>query len=410
MKILNIKIIASLFLLASLCLILWHCPTTITPTDQDPDMPDVPDVPDVPEPPDAPDLAVSLSKNKSAYLPTEAVTLMATVSNAGTTLSNATLFWYRSTDGSLDRENDTLLGSSIISNLAAGARVALTTNIAAANTASTNTYFAWADGGTNEVNPTNNSSATLVLAVPRTTYLPSLDFNTLHSAGNGTPVGIWSDGTNMWVTDAGDSKIYAYDLATKARNSSEDFDTLTNAGNDTPLGIWSDGITMWVGDNDDAKLYAYKLSDKTRDSAKDFDTLTNAGINLSYGHWSDGTTMWVADNTAKKIYAYSMATKARNTNEDFSTGDSSPQGIWSDGTTMWVANTSLLIPGGPKLLAYSLANKTRNSSLDFDVAANTDPATGNTHPFGLWSDGSTMWVVNVVQADNIQDKIFAFKK
>ena len=167
----------------------------------------------------------------------------------GTTLSNATLFWYRSTDGSLDRENNTLLMSNIISNLAAGARVALTTNIAEANTASTNTYFAWADGGTNEVNPTNNSSATLVLAVPSGTYLPSLDFtsSTLGAVGHNNPWGMWSDGTTMWVADfaASRSKIYAYDLATKARNSSEDFNTLIASGINFPSGIWSDGTTMW---------------------------------------------------------------------------------------------------------------------------------------------------------------------
>ena len=363
------------------------------------------------EDPNLTDLVVSLSKNRSSVSPTESVTLMATVSNAWTnSISNTVLFWYRSADANLDKSSDTLLVSNTVTSLGAGASITLSNTITTASASSTNTYFAGVNAISNEINTDNNFSSTLLYAVPRSTYLPGLDFNTLHPAGNGTPVGIWSDGTTMWVSDIDDSKIYAYDLATKARNSSEDFDTLTDAGNNAPTSIWSDGSTMWVSDDGDAKLYAYKLSDKTRDSAKDFDTLSNAGNGTPYGHWSDGINMWVADNADRKIYAYSMSTKARNSSEDFSTGNSRSQGIWSDGITMWVANISL-DAGGPKLLAYSLSNKTRNSSLNFDVGVNTDLATGNNNPYGIWSDGSTMWVVNVnVRLDDIQDKIFAFKK
>ena len=48
-------------------------------------------------------------------------------------------------------------------------------------------------------------------------------------------------GTTVWVVDYSDEKIYAYNLATKARDSAKDFNTLTAAGNDDPYGIWSDG-------------------------------------------------------------------------------------------------------------------------------------------------------------------------
>ena len=360
---------------------------------------------------DAVDLVVTLRSDKSSALPSESVILMAIISNAGAEgVAGTTLRWYRSADSNLDKSSDTLLTSNTVTSLGAGASITLSTTITTASSSSTNTYFAYVDQVANEVDTADNLSSILLLAVPRNTYLPSLDFNTLLPAGNGSPVGIWSDGTTMWVSDIGDDKIYAYDLATKARNSSEDFNTLNDAGNNAPVGIWSDGTTMWVSDLNDDKIYAYKLSDKTHDSAKDFDTLSNAGNNSPYGHWSDGTNMWVADNDDRKIYAYSMSTKARNSSEDFSTGNSRPQGIWSDGTTMWVANVSL-DAGGPKLLAYSLSNKTRNSSLNFDVGANTDLATGNRSPYGLWSDGSTMWVVNlIISGDFITDKIYAHKK
>ena len=63
----------------------------------------------------------------------------------------------------------------------------------------------------------------------------------------------------MWVLDDADDKIYAYDLATGARQADLDFDTLAAAGNHSPKGIWSNGATMWVADNDDDRIYAYNM-------------------------------------------------------------------------------------------------------------------------------------------------------
>ena len=40
----------------------------------------------------------------------------------------------------------------------------------------------------------------------------------------------------MWVVDYTDAKIYAYNLSTKARDSSKDFDTLSAATNNNPAG------------------------------------------------------------------------------------------------------------------------------------------------------------------------------
>ena len=60
------------------------------------------------------------------------------------------------------------------------------------------------------------------------------DFDGLITAENNHPVGMWSDGTTMWVSDLRDAKIYAYNLGTKARDASKDFDTLDAASNGNP--------------------------------------------------------------------------------------------------------------------------------------------------------------------------------
>ena len=221
----------------------------------------------------------------------------------------------------------------------------------------------------------------------------SKDFNTLNAAGNNIPVGIWSDDTTMWVADDGEDKIYAYNLATKARESTKEIALAED--NTDPYGIWSDGTTMWVADWDDNKIYAYNLATKARDPDKDFDTLTAAGNTGPQGIWSDDTTMWVADDDAK-IYAYTLATKARDATNDFDTlqaaGNTRPAGIWSDDTTMWVVDI-----GKDKLYAYNLATKARDSAQDITLAA------GNTDPYGIWADDTTMWV-----ADFSDDKIYAY--
>ena len=229
-------------------------------------------------------------------------------------------------------------------------------------------------------------------------YNNTKDFNTLTTAGNTASSGIWSDGTTMWVADFEDGKIYAYNLATKDRDSSKDFtNTLTVAGNTNPTGIWSNGTTMWVADNGTDKIYAYNLATKARDSSKEINALTAAGNNDPVGIWSDGITMWVADSSSDRIYAYTLATKSHNSGEGLNSlnaaSNNDPSGIWSDGTTMWVADAT-----DNKIYAYNLVTKASDSSKDFNSLA-----TDNNNPYGIWSDGTTMWV-----ADSSSDRIYAY--
>ena len=172
----------------------------------------------------------------------------------------------------------------------------------------------------------------------------SKEFN-LHT-DNARGYGIWSDGTTVWVADSDDSKLYAYTLADGTRQdgtnntTNKEFDT--HADNADPAGIWSDGTTMWVGDASDNKVYAYTLASGARDTGKEFDTHSNN----SYldGIWSNGVTMWVVGkyNNPQKEYAYNMADGARDTTKEFNlhTDNDDPVGLWSDGAAMWVADGS----------------------------------------------------------------------
>ena len=256
-----------------------------------------------------------------------------------------------------------------------------------------------------------------------TTKHPS-DFD-LTNAGT-SPRGIWSDGTTMWVADAADSKIYAYNMDTAEGTTRvsvdvpdengavdgngeiivtttypSDFDTLSAAGNTSPRGMWSDGTTMWVADAGN-NIYAYKIEDKSYSANLSFSINSSS----SGGIWSDGTTMWVGGTN--KLFAYTISTDEnaestgeRNPSKDFNTpferGDVSPTALWSDGTTMWVADYNDTDNG--TIYAYGMDSRRRDPAKDFGSLHNK-----NDNPSGLWSNGETMWV-----ADNADAKIYAYR-
>ena len=228
------------------------------------------------------------------------------------------------------------------------------------------------------------------------------DFNDLDLASGVSPRGIWSDGTTtMWVACAtGNDNIGAnlcgYNMTTKKRGAT--FHTLGTYGNNSPMGIVSDGTTMYVADVRDDKIYAYKMATYARDPSKEINLLTAAGNTVPAGITISIGGIYVADDSDDKIYAYQRHTKERLSHLDFNTlrptGNTAPNGIWTDGTTMWVADAS-----DAKLYAYNRRTTARDPAKDF----NTLNDAGNTSPWGIWSDGTTMWVV-----DSAKRRIFSY--
>ena len=115
---------------------------------------------------------------------------------------------------------------------------------------------------------------------------------------------------------------------------------------------------------------------------------------------------WVQTNTTTDDFIKNKPTNIigfdyglRDSSEDFDTltvvSNDNPYGLWSDGITIYVSDS---LDG--KIYAYNLSTKARDSSKDFDTLR----AAGNNHPTGIWSDKTTMWV-----ADNNDDKIYAYK-
>ena len=233
------------------------------------------------------------------------------------------------------------------------------------------------------------------VSVPRYTPTPGSrnaceDFDTLDAAGVDNPQGIWSDGTTMWVAKQA-SKIFAFNLATKARDADKDISVAS--GNAKSRALASDGTTLWVGDDDSyTTIYAYSLSDGSYQSTKNLAMSGVSENDYATTLWTDGSTMYVGDDSDKKIYAYSISSGARDSGKDITlhADNDSITGLWSDGVTIWVSDTS-----DSKAYAYTLSNGNRDSAKDYVNLTYI--------PYETWSDGATVWVVGYAD-----DKIYAY--
>ena len=341
------------------------------------------------------------------------------------------------------------------------------------------------------------------------------DITTLTAAQNYSPFSIWSDRMTMWVADRNFSKAFAYHLVDDCNTPENEFGTrheskdieltdLWTADDHDPAGVWANNSTLWiaaapVSEPSTLKVQAYRQSDKAHQPELDIDIAASGNTNPA-GIYYDGSTFFVTDTTDDKVYAYNMppastdatlsaltvspkniigfdadrtyyevgvastvaqvtiaatandsgATVAitpadaddmtdghqvslsagRNavtitvTAEDSSTEtytvsvnqgvdtdygwkadddfdgliaaeNDAPYGIWSNGTTMWVSDI-----GDDKIYAYDLTTRLRDTAKEFNTLTAADNAT----PYGIWSDGTTMWV-----ADWNDQKIYAYR-
>ena len=246
------------------------------------------------------------------------------------------------------------------------------------------------------------------------------DFDLPSSVAN--PRGIWGNDETIWVANPSKTNfgIFAYSRATQQRDTDKDFTaTHLDAENDSFFGIWSDGTTMFVvdtgslRDNRAPKIYAYSLDDKSRDEGKDI-TL-ESGNSKPRGMWGNASTLWVANSgnqegEVDKVFAYRLTDDpatpeneygAHDPDQDFDTlepdGRATPTGIWSDGTTMWVVDRL-----DRKAYAYAMSDRSRLSDQDITLDADNEFAEG------AWGDidageVGTLWVV-----DNQDRKLYAY--
>ena len=153
---------------------------------------------------------------------------------------------------------------------------------------------------------------------------------------------------------------------------------------DVTSGCFTRNVTSWATD-----LQSYETAKENFKSPFEFD----AGIDVSRGPrtirgiWASSGRVWVSGPSsglsAGDVYAFNLSPNyfvAEVPGYDGHVGDS--YGLWSDGTTMWVATDS------GWLRAYDLDTGDRSAEFDIRIQTYGMP------PGDIWSDGETIWVTN----------------
>ena len=118
--------------------------------------------------------------------------------------------------------------------------------------------------------------------------------------------------------------------------------------------------------------------------------------------WGNEDTFWVANDgsgATDKLFAYNRSDGSRDSANDFDNlngaGNNQPWGICSDGTTMFVGDRT-----DDKLYAYKMSDTTADSTKDITLNS------GNGDSRGMWCDGTTVYVAN--DGATTANKVFAY--
>ena len=259
--------------------------------------------------------------------------------------------------------------------------------------ANSNPWGLWTDDQTMWVADHDHPRAVFAYTLDSNSWTRDFDLAT----GNSDPTGMWSDGQTLWVANEQRNaatdvpKIFAYTLSNGQPDEDRDFDTLETADNTRPKGIWSDGEIMWVADSLDKKLYAYDMLTQERVPAKDFSPKDMDKFDHGvWGIWSDGETMWVENpnETSGFIRSYVMP-QSDSTRLRLVSIDGKEIDLAQTNPTHYVANTKTQVTVEAKALHFK-------AQVTTIIPADADD-TDDGHQVALSGDNTTITITVTAQ-------------
>jgi sugar lactone lactonase YvrE len=232
------------------------------------------------------------------------------------------------------------------------------------------------------------------------------------SARFDNPVGITTDGTNLYVTDTDNERIRKIVISTGvvttlAGSSQGSTDaTGTSARFDNPIGITTDGTNLYVADKGNHRIRKIVISTGvvttlagSSEGSTDA-TGTSARFNTPLGITTDGTNLYVADYGNDRIRKIVISTGVVTTLAGSSEGSTdatgtsarfnNPVGITTDGTNLYVADKGnhrirkiVISTGVVTTLAGSSSGSTNH---------NTGTSARFNAPQGITTDGTNLYV------------------
>ncbi len=234
------------------------------------------------------------------------------------------------------------------------------------------------------------------------------------SASFDNPMGITTDGTNLYVADYGNHRIRKIvidngTVTTLAGSSSGSTDaTGTSASFDNPMGITTDGTNLYVADNGNDRIRIIVIDNGTvttlagSSQGSTDATGTSASFNNPHGITTDGTNLYVADESNHRIRKIVIdngtVTTIAGSSQGYTdaTGTSArfyrPRGITTDGTNLYVADMynhrirKIVIDNGT---VTTIAGQSDNGSAD-----GIGTAASFWNPYQITTDGTNLYVVD----------------
>lgn len=239
------------------------------------------------------------------------------------------------------------------------------------------------------------------------------------SATFNDPVGITTDGTNLYVVESGlggnriRKIVIASGVVTTFAGTGA-FGAVEGAGASAtfngPYGITTDGTNLYVADTGNSKIRKVVIgtgvvSTLAGSGSYSFadGTGTAASFNSPYGLTTDGTKLYVADSANNRVRQIDIASRVVTTVAGSGTAGTTdgtgilatfknPQGITTDGTNLYVTDTS-----GHMVRRVVISSGVVSQVAGGGVAGNRD-GTGTaarfSSPAGLTTDGVSVFVAD----------------
>lgn len=238
------------------------------------------------------------------------------------------------------------------------------------------------------------------------------------SATFGSPFGITTDGTNLYVTELVNHDIRQINIISKAVTTiagsglaGSSNGTGTSATFDSPFGITTDGTNLYVADSKNNVIRQINIISKAVTTIAGSGTAallngigTGASFNSPFGITTDGINLYVADTNNNVIRQINIVSKEVTTIAGSGTAGSLngtgtsatfrlPYGITTDGTNLYVADSEnhiirkiVIASGAVTTLAGSgtigSVNNPTGTSATFNL------------PTGVTSDGFGLFVTD----------------
>lgn len=176
--------------------------------------------------------------------------------------------------------------------------------------------------------------------------------------GNTKPVGLGTDGTNIWTVDYVQDEVYKWDMI---GNAVTHWDTNAD-GNLKPHGLTTDGTNIWTTDVTTGAVHKWDMvGNHVTSWATD-----GAGNNNPVGITTDGINIWTTDSTGSEVYKWAMDGTSIGHWDTAACGNTMPRGITTDGTNIWIADST-----GDKVYKYDM-DGVADSNWDIGAAGNTE--------------------------------------